>query len=87
MSVSLVDGAATVATLAPVQVTLSSGPLLHSSTWLSLASMAATAVIVTVGLLATAQEKLLATDMQTGVFELLAPGFGADVLKHVLSRS
>lgn len=86
VSVSLVDGAATVATLAPVQVTLSSGPLLHSSTWLSLASMAATAVIVTVGLLATAQEKLLATDVQTGVFALLALGFGADVLKRVLSR-
>jgi hypothetical protein len=86
VSVSLVDGAATVATLAPVQVTLTSGPLLHSSTWLSLASMATTAIIVTVGLLATAQEKLLATDVQTGVFALLALGFGADVLKRVLSK-
>lgn len=86
VSVTLLDGPATVATPSSVKVTLTSGPLLHSSTWLSLFSMVTTMFIVTVGLLATAQEKLLATDVQTGVFALLALGFGADVLKRVLSR-
>lgn len=80
------DGANLVITPAAVTVTLTSGTLLQSSTWLSLASMGTTAVIVTFGLLATAQEKLLGTDVQTGVFALLALSFGADVFKRGLSR-
>lgn len=86
VSVTLLDGTKPLATPAPVRVTLTRGPLLRSSTWLSLAGMATTIVVVIFGLFATAQEKLLASDVSTGLFALLVLGFGADVLKRVLSR-
>lgn len=88
VSVSLFDGASLLSVLPPASVQPTTSPdWLHSSTWLSLVSMSTTVVVVTIGLLATAQEKLQALDWPTGLATLLALGFGADVLKRVLSRS
>ncbi len=57
-----------------------------TSTWLSLGAMFVTMLLVGVGLLAGAQEKIQSLDWVAGVFAVLALGFGADALKRVLMR-
>lgn len=57
-----------------------------ASTWLSLGSMAVTMLIVGIGLLAGAQEKIQTLDWVAGTVAILALGFGADVLKRVVTR-
>lgn len=61
--------------------------LLRSSTVLAAFSMAITVVIVTVGLLAVAQEKLQSADVISGIVALLVLGFGADVIKRSLTKN
>lgn len=56
------------------------------STWLSVASLLITVIVVTVGLLAAAQEKLQTLDAFAGTIALLALGFGADVVKRSLTK-
>jgi hypothetical protein len=58
-----------------------------ASTWLSLGATFVTMLLVGVGLLAGAQEKIQSLDWVAGVFAVLALGFGADALKRVLART
>ena len=88
VEVTLCDGAKEVAKLATVTVSLTRSPnFLRSSTLLSLASLGITVLVVTIGLLATAQDKLQTLDWPVGLITLLGLGFGADVLKRVLSKA
>jgi hypothetical protein len=57
-----------------------------ASAWLSLGAMFVTMLLIGIGLIAGAQEKIQSLDWVTGVFAILALGFGADVLKRVLTR-
>lgn len=57
-----------------------------TSAWLSLGAMFVTMLLVGVGLVAGAQEKIQSLDWVAGVFAILAIGFGADVLKRVLTK-
>lgn len=57
-----------------------------TSTWLSLGAMFVMMLLVGVGLVAGAQEKIQSLDWVAGVFAILAIGFGADVLKRVLTK-
>lgn len=58
-----------------------------SSVFLSLGSLLVTMLIVGIGLIAGAQEKIQSLDWLTGVVTVIGLGFGADVLKRVLTRS
>lgn len=69
-----------------VTVTLPQRIFFRSSTALSLGSLAITVVIVTIGLLTAAQEKLQTLDWASGTVALLVLGFGADVIKRALSK-
>ncbi|SOE87724.1 hypothetical protein SAMN05446935_8381 [Burkholderia sp. YR290] len=57
-----------------------------ASLWLSLGAMVVTILLITIGLIAGAQEKIQSLDWEAAVFALLALGFGADVLKRGLSQ-
>lgn len=57
-----------------------------ASAWLSLGSTFVTMLLAGIGLVAGAQEKIQSLDWVAGVFAILALGFGADVLKRVLTR-
>jgi hypothetical protein len=57
-----------------------------ASAWLSLGALFATMLIVGIGLIAGAQEKIQSLDWAAGVFAVLALGFGADALKRVLTK-
>ena len=88
VEVALHDGPTVVCVLAPKRVTLTSPrSFIASSTLLSVGSLAVTVVIVTIGLLTAAQEKLQALNWASGVVTLLALGFGADVVKRALTKS
>ena len=54
---------------------------------MSLSTLVITVLLVGLGLLAGAQEKLQALDWMTGLAAILVLGFGANVLKNVLSRT
>ena len=76
-------------------VTLTASPVrletsrthLESSTALALVSLFVTVLLVGLGLLASAQEKLQTLDATSGFMAIILIGFGADVLKRALSRS
>lgn len=57
----------------------------RSSTLLSLATLGVTVSAVVVGLLAVAQDKLQTLDWFAGMLAVLAIGFGADVIKRMIS--
>lgn len=57
-----------------------------ASTWLSLGAMFVTILLAGIGLVAGALEKIQSLDWVSGMCALLAIGFGADVLKRVLTR-
>lgn len=57
-----------------------------ASAWLSVGTMAVTVLLAVIGLLAGALEKIQSLDWLAGVFALLALGFGADVLKRLLTK-
>ncbi|MBS0474541.1 MAG: hypothetical protein JSR28_05245 [Proteobacteria bacterium] len=57
-----------------------------ASTWLSLGTMFVTILLAGIGLVTGALEKIQSLDWVSGVFVLLALGFGADVLKRVLTK-
>ena len=59
----------------------------RSSTLLSVLSFSITVVVVTIGLLAVAQEKLQTLDVFSGSIALLTLGFGADVIKRSLTKT
>jgi hypothetical protein len=59
----------------------------ESRSILATASLSITVLIVALGLLAGAQEKLQALDWLSGSLAVLALGFGADTLKTLMSRS
>ena len=59
----------------------------ESRTVLALASLLITILIVAVGLLAGAQEKLQTLDWVSGVIAVLVLGFGADTLKNLIART
>jgi hypothetical protein len=59
----------------------------ESRSILATASLAITVLIVALGLLAGAQEKLQALDWLSGALAVLALGFGADTVKTLISRS
>jgi hypothetical protein len=59
----------------------------ESSTILALVSLIITILIVAVGLLAGAQEKLQTLDWISGVVAILVLGFGADTLKNLISKT
>ena len=75
-------------------VTLQSPPILlettksygESSTMLSIASLAITVLLVGLGLLAGAQEKLQSMDWVSGLVAIVLLGFGADVLKRAILK-
>jgi len=70
----------------PLTITLLPKIFFRSSTALSLGSLMITVVIVTIGLLTAAQEKLQSLGWASGVVALLLLGFGADVIKRALSK-
>lgn len=84
---SLLYGGGALAQVPPVTVDVEP-PKSYSwaSAWLSLGAMLVTMLLVGIGLVAGAQEKIQSLDWVAGVFALLALGFGADVLKRVLSN-
>jgi hypothetical protein len=59
----------------------------ESRSILATTSLSITVLIVALGLLAGAQEKLQALDWLSGALAVLALGFGADTLKTLISRS
>jgi hypothetical protein len=59
----------------------------ESRSILATASLSITVLIVALGLLAGAQEKLQALDWLSGALAVLALGFGADTVKTLISRS
>lgn len=59
----------------------------ESRTILAMASLSITVLIVALGLLAGAQEKLQELDWLSGALAVLALGFGADTVKTLISRS
>ncbi len=58
----------------------------ESSTMLSIASLAITVLLVGLGLLAGAQEKLQSMDWVAGLVAIVLLGFGADVLKRAILK-
>jgi hypothetical protein len=52
-----------------------------------MASLSITVLIVALGLLAGAQEKLQTLDWLSGALTVLALGFGADTLKTLISKT
>ena len=58
----------------------------ESSTMLSIASLAITVLLVGLGLLAGAQEKLQSMDWVSGLVAIVLLGFGADVLKRAILK-
>lgn len=73
--------------VAPVEVLVEAPKsYLAASTWLSLGAMFATMLLVAVGLIAGAQEKIQSLDWVAAMLAILALGFGADVLKRVLTK-
>jgi hypothetical protein len=59
----------------------------ESRTILAMASLLITVLIVAIGLLAGAQEKLQSLDWLSGAVAVLVLGFGADTLKTMLSKT
>jgi hypothetical protein len=59
----------------------------ESRSILATASLAITVLIVAIGLLAGAQEKLQTLDWLSGALAVLALGFGADTLKTLMSKT
>ncbi len=58
----------------------------HSSTVLSTVRFVITVIVVTIGMLTVAQEKLQSLDVYSGIVALLVLGFSADVIKRSLSK-
>ena len=87
VSANLLNCGTTLVAVPPVTVNVEP-PKSYSwaSAWLSLGAMLVTMLLVGVGLVAGAQEKIQSLDWVAGVFALVALGFGADVLKRVLSK-
>ena len=59
----------------------------RSSTVLSVLSFSITVIVVTIGLLTVAQDKLQTLDVFSGSIALLTLGFGADVIKRSLTKA